>query len=174
MIEKFRPNKYYTNVFSVDFNKLKNQGIKVVACDLDNTLVPHDIKEANEEVQELINKVKSLGMDFVIISNNHEKRVSNFAGGLDIQYYYDARKPLPKVMKKILSKYHIKKNELALIGDQIMTDVFGANSFGITSILVTPLAKRDIIWTKPNRFMEARIIKRLDKLNLFKIGRYYD
>lgn len=174
MIERFRPDKYYESIFNVNFRKLAQEGIKVVACDLDNTLVPHDVASATEEVKYLIEKVQSFGLIFILVSNNHKSRVEKFASTVGVEYYYGSKKPLPFVFKRILKDYQITKEQLVLVGDQIMTDVFGANSFGIQSILVMPLAARDILYTKVNRIMEKRVVKNLEKKNLFKIGEYYD
>lgn len=174
MIERFRPDKYYESIFNVNFRKLADEGIKVVACDLDNTLVPHDVALASEEVKYLIEKVQSFGLIFILVSNNHKARVEKFAASVGVKYYYGSKKPLPFVFKRILKDYQITKEQLVLVGDQIMTDVFGANSFGIQSILVMPLAARDILYTKVNRIMEKRVVKNLEKKNLFKIGEYYD
>jgi len=174
MIEKFRPTKYYANIFDVDFEKLKEEGIKVVASDLDNTLVPHDVKLPDERVKNLIEHVESLGMKFIIVSNNHGRRVREFCLPLGIEYYYNSRKPLPFVFKMVLKEYKINKDQLVLIGDQLMTDVFGSNSLHIKSIYVDPLAKKDLVYTKLNRKMEAKVMKDLEKISLFKKGHYYD
>lgn len=174
MILNFKPDRYYESVFSVNYAKLKNDGITVVACDLDNTLVPHDVIEAPNQVIDLINKVKELELTLVIISNNNHSRVARFISDLGVPFYHAARKPLKKTFIKLLADYNIDTSEVCLIGDQIMTDVYGANRMNIMSILVDPLAQRDIFYTKINRVMERSIIKKLEKINQFKVGEYYE
>lgn len=174
MLMNFKPKKYYKSIYEVDFKKLKDEGIKLVAVDLDNTLVPHDVMDAPDHVHELVKNVRNEGLDIVILSNNNQKRVERFIKEMDIDYYYSAKKPLKKVFLHLLNKYKLDTNEICLIGDQIMTDVFGANRINIVSILVEPLASRDILYTKVNRIMEKSIVKKLEKRNLFKIGEYYD
>ncbi|MEG0283920.1 MAG: YqeG family HAD IIIA-type phosphatase [Erysipelotrichales bacterium] len=174
MIERFKPDKYYAKVYDIDFNKIKSEGIKLVAFDLDNTLVPHDILDAPSEVASLFNKVKELGFSVIVLSNNKEERVQRFTQDLEVEYYFNARKPLAKTFKLILSDHNVKPSELCLIGDQIMTDIWGANRIGIMSVLVDQIAKRDIFYTKINRIFERNVIKKLGKKNLFKLGEYYD
>ena len=174
MISKFRPDKYYSSIFDINFELLKKQGIKLIACDLDNTLVPHDILDATQDVIDLVSHVKKLDIIIVILSNNNYKRVKRFCEKLDIKFYYSSKKPLRKNFRRILEDYQLKPEEMCLIGDQIMTDVFGANRMNIMSVFVEPLAHRDIIYTKINRQLERRIIKRLEGRSLFKQGEYYE
>lgn len=173
-MSKFKPIKYYRSIFDVDFEKLKEQGIKVVACDLDNTLVPHDVTLPTKEVSELVKKVNDLGMKFIILSNNKEQRVQTFADPLNIDYYFSSRKPLKKNFLRLMHDNHITNKQLCLIGDQLMTDVYGANKLGIMSIFVEPLANKDIFYTKVNRLMEKKVLKKLVKKQMFKEGQYYD
>ena len=173
-MSKFKPTKYYRSIFDVDFNLLKQEGIKLIACDLDNTLVPHDVILPDQRLIDFFKEIKALGFEIVILSNNKEKRVQLFSDELNIPYYYSARKPLKRAFKRLLKDYHLSNQEMCLIGDQILTDVYGANGMHIMNILVEPLAKRDIFYTKINRFFEKRVIKSLAKKGLFKIGEYYE
>ena len=75
---------------------------------------------------------------------------------------------------KILKTFGYKPEEVAAIGDQLLTDVLGANRMQITSILVNPMSKKDGISTNLNRIIERMIIKRLEKKELFERGKYYD
>lgn len=174
MILKFKPQKYYKDIFAVDFEQLKKEGIKLVAFDLDNTLVPHDVLLAPDSIIELFTRIKKLDLDVVILSNNSKKRVAKFVGDLDIDYYFSSKKPLKKNFMRILDKYQLTNKEICLIGDQVLTDVFGAKRLNILSILVNPIAQRDIIYTKINRVFERMIIKRLEKKGVFKVGEYYE
>ncbi|WP_423364348.1 YqeG family HAD IIIA-type phosphatase [Mycoplasma sp. P36-A1] len=174
MIKLFKPSKYYNSVFQVNYQKLFDEGIKVIACDLDNTLVPHDVDLPDENVKYLVNKIQSIGLEFIIISNNNKTRVKKFADPISVDYNYSSKKPLPGVFHKIAKKYNVANNEIALVGDQIMTDVFGANSTKVVSVLVRPLAKRDIVYTKINRFFERIVLKLLAKKKLFKDGEFYE
>lgn len=173
-MKKFLPNKYFNSIYDIDFNKLKAAGIKVVASDLDNTLVPHYEKVPDQKVYDLVNKIKQFGLEFVILSNNKEERVKGFADALGVDYYFGSKKPLKKNFLKIFKKYNVSANQVCLIGDQIMTDVWGANRLGVISIYVEPLAQKDIFYTKINRIFERRVKANLTKKNLFKDGEFYE
>ena len=75
---------------------------------------------------------------------------------------------------KVMKIYHYKDNEIAAIGDQLLTDILGANRMGFTSILVNPISNNDFNLTKMNRFFEKQIYKYMIKHGLFQIGEYYD
>ena len=93
---------------------------------------------------------------------------------LGIEGFYCVNKPLKKGFDKKLSKLKCNVNEVAIIGDQMMTDIVFGNKAGITTILIKPLSKKEPIWTKINRFMERKKMKKLRDKNLFTMGRYYE
>ena len=82
-------------------------------------------------------------------------------------------KPLPFGFIKIKNKYNLEKKEMCMIGDQLMTDILGGNSFGMYTILVDPLGKKDLKITSINRMLEKQKIKKLTKLNILERGKYY-
>ena len=83
-------------------------------------------------------------------------------------------KPLPFCFKKIAKKYNIKKESMCMIGDQLITDILGANRFGIYTVLVDPLGEKDLKITTFNRFIENKKMKKLTKLGILERGKYYD
>jgi uncharacterized protein len=174
MIQLFKPDKYYPSFFDIDLDKLKKEGITLIACDLDNTLIPHDVMVADDKVKARIKEIQDKGFIFVIISNNQLKRVKAFSEELNIPYYHNSRKPLKKNYAKILKDYNIDPKKVVLVGDQIMTDIFGANRMKLNSILVKPLVERDLVHTRFNRLLERRVMKALNKKNLFEEGKFYD
>lgn len=171
-MEKYVPDVYQESIFKVNYELLKNKGIKCLLFDLDNTIAPYNQKECPNEVKELFNKLKE-EFNLFIFSNSPKKRVSKFASQLEINYVYSANKPSSTKFIKFLDDNKYSENEVAIIGDQIVTDIKGGNNVGIISILVNPISNYDPIWTKIGRLREKRIIKKLRKMDLFK-GRFYD
>lgn len=173
-MKKYIPNMYKKNIFEVNYDKLKKNGIKCLIFDLDNTLTAIDNDIPEKKVVNLIEKLKK-NFDIWILSNNsNKKRIDKVANALKIDYISFAIKPFSFGFKKILKETTFKKKELCIIGDQIMTDVLGGNSFGIYTVLVEPIGVKDLKITSFNRFLEDRKVAKMNKLGLFKKGEFYE
>lgn len=170
--KKFYPKSYLKNIYEIDYNILKNKNIKVLIFDLDNTIALIDQNKVNDETIELFNKLKK-DFKIVIISNNTEKRVSQYGKMLECDYVCNALKPLSKGYNKIKNKYNIKDKEICIIGDQLVTDMFLGNRKNAYTILVDPMGNKDLKITSLNRFIERKILNYYKKRNIFKKGDYY-
>lgn len=173
-MERFLPDVYSENIYKINYDKLKEKGIKCLLFDLDNTIVPFNIKEPTLDTKELFYKLKQKGFKIIIFSNSPNLRLKKFKNSLNVDVYGNARKPLKKSFYKILKNYKYNESEVAIIGDQLLTDIVGGNSVGITTVLVTPIEKKDPIWTKISRMRENNIMQKLRDNNLFTKGKYYD
>lgn len=168
----FKPKMYRKNIYDIDYNKLKKLNIKLLIFDLDNTICLIDDLSLSKEIYDLFSKLHK-SFEIVIISNNHVPRVKNISDKLKCDYKANSMKPLLKSYKKILKKYNLKPNEVAMIGDQIVTDILGANRMKIYSILVDPMSYKDLKITKLNRFIERQIFKKYQKKHIMNRGEYY-
>ena len=164
-----KPKMYYKSIFDINYLKLKEMGIKIIVMDLDNTIAKVEERVPNKTVIDLFNKLSN-DFKIVIASNNFKKRVSLMCKDLPCDYFYNLCKPFKKLKRLLINKYHINMNEVCIIGDQIITDIFLGNRIGSLSILVDPLGEKDLKITSLNRFMEKRIIKRIK----LKKGEYYE
>ena len=166
MIHHFVADEYVKNVFQIDLMKLKNNGKRVILTDLDNTLVGAAIAKPTPEIVDFLNNAKDLGFEVIIVSNNNKERVSYFAKDLSIKAaHHKALKPLKIKLRKILKQYN--RNEVVMIGDQLMTDVLVAKRLGLYTILVEPIhLDSDENSTKFNRRLERFVVKQLKKLQL--------
>ena len=156
----------------MNYKELKNEGIKCLIFDLDNTLGLISHKSCPDEAKELINKLKK---DFTVIisSNNTRKRLKPYLEELGIDGVAWSMKPSIKSLIQIKAKYKLKKKEMCIIGDQIVTDVLAGNRYHIKTILVDPLGEKDLKITGLNRKVEARIVKHYEKRGIFERGKYY-
>ena len=168
------PDIYQNNVYNIDYSKLKKRGIKCLLFDLDNTLTLNNEKSPTVELQKLFMRLEDIGFKVIIMSNSSKKRLASFKETLNVDTAYHSYKPLSFKYKKILKMYKFKLSEVAAIGDQVLTDVWGANRVGITSILVDKLGDDTFIGTKINRFIENKILKKLSKRGIYEKGRYYE
>lgn len=172
-MEKYVPDMYFQNIYLVNYKKLKEQGIKCILFDLDNTIVPYNVYDPSKKVVELFLMLKK---DFkvIIFSNSPKIRVRVFKEKLDVDFLANAKKPMSKNFKKILDEYKYEINEVAIIGDQLNTDIVGGNEVGITTVLVNPVSNKEIIFNRISRLKENRIIKKLNERDLFFKERYYE
>lgn len=172
-MEKYIPDIYAQSVFTINYDKLINRGIKCLLFDLDNTLALYNEKTPNKRVCELFEELKAKGFKLILFSNSSKIRLKPFKETLDVDCCARAFKPRKDKFLIVLEEFGYTINEVAIIGDQIFTDILGGNRVGITTILVNPIGK-DFIVTIPNRIREKRLLKRLRDKNLFSKGRYYD
>ena len=173
-MEKYVPDIYKKSIYDVDYKKLKSNGIKCILFDLDKTIVPYNIKAPNKKVMDLFKQIKSLGIKIIIFSNSGKKRLKPFKEMLEVDCCPRAFKPSPKKFVAIIDGYKYALDEVAIIGDQLLTDILGGNRVGITTILINPISKKDHIVTWYNRLREKGIIKKLSKKDIFYRGKYYD
>ena len=167
-MKKFIPKMYQKNIYTINYPKLKEKGIKLLIFDLDNTIGSVQEEIMNKRTADFLNK---LAKDFIIViaSNSKEERVKKFCSPVNFYYVSFALKPTSKSFMKIKKKYNIAYQEMAMIGDQIITDILGANCLNIYTILVDPI-NNDLKITSLNRKLEEII----NKKNKLIRGNYYE
>lgn len=151
------PGEYLESTYRIDFDKLYKNGYRGVIFDIDNTLVPHGAP-ADEQAISLFTHLKELGFSCMLLSNNKEPRVKPFAEAVGAQYLYKAGKPKPSGYKKAMQQLGTDTANTLFVGDQIFTDVMGANLAGIRTILVKPIHPKEEIQIVLKRFLEKPII----------------
>lgn len=163
LLKNFLPNKHVKTIFDIKPEQLKEQGIKGIITDLDNTLVAWDVVDATPEVIEWFKRMEDQGISIMIISNNKMERVKIFSEPLGTPYVFSAKKPLRRAFKRAANQMGFKKDEIVVIGDQLLTDVLGGNLAGFYTILVVPIVQTDAKITKINRTIERRILNHFRK-----------
>ena len=171
---KVVPDIYKKSIFDIDYDYLKEKGIKCLVYDLDNTLAKIDNNKLDKNTIDLIKKLKKDFSIYIVTNNSNKTRVTEVSNQLGVSYVSFALKPSKIGFNKILKKENIKKQEMCVIGDQIVTDIIGGNRSKTLTVLVEPLGVKDLKVTSFNRFLEKKIINRLEKKNKFKKGEYYD
>ncbi|MBM6832050.1 YqeG family HAD IIIA-type phosphatase [Faecalicoccus acidiformans] len=170
----FKPDYYVSSYRKIDIDRLKQAGIRLLLCDIDNTLMAYNEKVPNQKVIAFIEKVKASGITVALCSNATKKRAYRFGEDLHVsQVYYLSCKPMPFRFWKAVKDHHCQKNEVAILGDQLFTDVLGGNLAGIYVILTAPISKVDRSTTKFTRKFENFVFRRLAKKG-FQKGVYDD
>lgn len=155
----FRPTWLFKTMQEIDLELLKKSGIVNLVIDIDNTLVPYYEKNPTKEALNFLEKLEKEKFNVVLASNNNKERVSVFSKNLNLPYYFSSLKPLPFVYKKIKKNHYFNLNNTVCIGDQILTDVLGANCFGFKSIYLEPIINKDSLTTVISRKIEKMIRK---------------
>lgn len=154
------PDMYYKNVQSIELKELEENGVKGIAIDVDNTLIDYT-QEVSDEVIEWVKKVKEAGYKICILSNsNNKNKVEKVANILNLNYIMVAKKPFKTGFKKVLKQLNLAEENVAVIGDQVFTDILGANRMNMISIYVEPINKKEYWYTKWKRPIEAFILNK--------------
>lgn len=153
----FYPKEYADSTYEIDFEGLYAKGYRGVLFDIDNTLVPHDAPATKESV-ELFKRLHAMGFATCLISNNKEPRVTPFAKAMDTPYVYKADKPAKKGYRAGMERMGTDSSNTLFVGDQLFTDVWGANRTGIHSILVKPMNPKEEIQIVLKRYLERIVL----------------
>jgi hypothetical protein len=165
MFSNYKPTWMVDAIYNVTPEQLKKHGIKAVLTDLDNTLIAWNNPDGTEELREWLEAMRIAEIPVVVVSNNNDERVTRAVEPFGLEFVARALKPLSRGINRACKNLNVDKNQVVMIGDQIMTDIRAANRAGVRSILVRPVIETDSWKTQFNRFMERRIMKYLLKKN---------
>ena len=157
ILEPFYPKEWLDSTYEIDWEQWKRKGIRGVLFDIDNTLVPHGAP-ADSRAIALFEKLHALGFQTCLLSNNKEPRVKSFADQVHSPYIYKAGKPGVKNYNRSVQEMGLCKEEVLFVGDQLFTDVYGANRAGIYGILVKPINEKEEIQIVLKRYLEAVVL----------------
>lgn len=154
MLNFLKPSFHTGSIYELDFEDACRKGLRGVILDIDNTLVPHDAP-ADEKSRLLVQRLKQLGIKPIILSNNHEPRAKSFAEAVGLPFICEAGKPSKKGYLEAVKRLGLPADQVVCIGDQLLTDIWGANNAGIKSVLTEPLdPSTDTAWIKVKRVLE--------------------
>lgn len=157
MFQIFYPNEYLESTYSIDFENYYQKGFRGVIFDIDNTLVPHG-EPADEKAIALFESLREIGFSTMVLSNNKEPRVKSFAGQVNTKYIFKAGKPKAKGYRKAMEQMGTDENTTLFVGDQLFTDLWGANRLGIYSVLVKPIHPKEEIQIVLKRYLEKIVL----------------
>lgn len=161
------PNQYIQKVQDIGIEFLQKNKIKALILDVDNTLIDYN-KNLSDDIIKWAKDLRGQGTKLYILSNsNHKEKIKNVAETLSIPYESFANKPFKKGFLKIQKILGEKPENIAVVGDQIFTDIIGGNRCNMFTILVEPIDKKDFWYTAWKRPIENKI-KNSYKNNLTK------
>jgi len=131
------PAFFVDKITDIKAEHLKNMGVEVVCIDLDNTTVYDSTLHSIEGVKAWVKNMKDAGLRVIILTNTFELRAKYFARKFGkLEYFALAKKPSQSAFRKVQKLTELPPEKIAMIGDQLFTDVQGANRAGMVSIKV--------------------------------------
>lgn len=157
-LERFYPDYERESAYGLDYEGFYVKGYRGIIFDIDNTLVPHGAP-ADRQALKLFKRLKRIGFDTVLLSNNKEPRVKSFADQVDSKYIYKAGKPNTEGYRSAMELMGTDKSTTIFVGDQLFTDIWGAKETGIVTYLVKPIHPKEEIQIVLKRKLEAVVLK---------------
>ena len=151
------PTYIFSAITDITTDFLKSRGISLLLMDFDNTMLPYTQNEPSEELLQWIRAMKGAGIELCVVSNSHKSRVPDFCEKYHISCVVHAGKPGTRGIRCAVERNNISAEQTALVGDQIYTDVLGANRAGVTSLLVRSIHNHNI-WLKLRHLLEIPFI----------------
>jgi len=156
------PKERLNRVTEITPDWLAQRGLRGVVVDLDNTLVPYGVTPPPpQELAEWKQTLDAAGIPLAIVSNAKKHRTRLWAEALGVSGWGLAGKPLPLSLRKTFAKMGLQPSEVAVVGDQLFTDVLGANLAGGYAVLVDPIEpKKGLPHTRWVRKLEKSLLER--------------
>lgn len=158
MARLFIPDFYVEELLDVDWTFLKDQGVRHVYLDIDNTLELQGARQAGPRTQAICQSVLDAGLGLSVLSNAATERARTFCAPLGLDYLGQAAKPLTGRMRQDMEAKGLKPQELALVGDQIFTDLWCARALGCQAVLVHRLGGQEGFWLRVKRKLEKFLL----------------
>ena len=162
MLRRFYPDKIMPSTYDIDFEQLYRDGVRGLVFDIDNTLVPHGLP-ADKRAKALFARLKVLGFDCCLLSNNGEARVKMFNKDIHVHAISKAHKPSPQNYRRAMELMGTNEKNTVFIGDQLFTDVYGAKRSGMANILVRPIHPKEEIQIVLKRHLEKVVLHFYEK-----------
>ena len=157
MLQTFYPSTECNSTYDIDFQRMYDLGYRGIIFDIDNTLVPHGAP-ADEKAIALFEKLREIGFQTLLLSNNKEPRVKSFCEQVDSDYIFKAGKPKKTGYEKAMERMGTTKETTFFVGDQLFTDVWGAKRTGLYSVLVKPIHPKEEIQIVLKRYLERIVL----------------
>ncbi|MDR2660949.1 MAG: YqeG family HAD IIIA-type phosphatase [Lactobacillaceae bacterium] len=162
MIKLLEPQFTVERIWGISPITLKKMGVTTILADLDNTLVAWNKADGDTDFFEWHNLLIKNNIQLIVVSNNTTSRVARAVKPFGLPFESWSMKPFPRGILKTLKDFNLNKDEVIMVGDQIMTDIIAANLAKVKSVLVKPLVNTDGILTKTNRAIANMVLKNLD------------
>lgn len=156
---RLKPDFYFDSIFQVPYEELYQQGVRGLIYDIDNTLVTHDDEIPPSEIISLVDSLRTMGFEVGLLSNNNSRRMSVFNESMQLPGASMAAKPFTASLKRLMDQMQVQPQHTAIIGDQLFADVWCGKRAGLTTVLVKPIAKKEVVTVWLKRGLERQFLK---------------
>lgn len=153
----FLPRMIYPHLTDVRAEDLRARGIGFLMLDFDNTIVPYTTSVPTDAMTDWLSAMQRSGIGLCVVSNSKKPRVVAFCEKYGLACITHAKKPFSRGIRACLARFSLEPARCALVGDQIYTDVLGANCAGVQSILIRAIHNHTI-WLKLRHVAELPFI----------------
>ena len=174
MLKELFPWEYAEDVFSLDYRKVYKKGFRAVIFDIDNTLVPCG-GDPTPETEALFREIRAAGLKVLLLSGRSKGQMERFNKNLQVPFIHDAEKPSPVPFIKAVMMLGLRLDQVLCIGDQMFTDVRGANRACLPNVLVRFIRKKDERRIGIRRYLEFLLLAlwRRSRKYRHRIGNIY-
>lgn len=142
---------------------LKEQGVRALLIDIDNTLAPYEQPLPDDDHSAWFHALKEAGVRCALVSNNKLERVTTFNAALGLPAYADCGKPSRKHLRRALNELGVQASEAAVLGDQIFTDCLSARRMGMKAFIVPPIRDKRTLFFRFKRALEKPVLRAYDR-----------
>ena len=157
MLQCFYPDRYIRSAYEIDYEAYYRAGYRGIIFDIDNTLVEHGAPADARSIA-LMEQLKQFGFKIMLLSNNKEPRVKMFNDAVQVSYIFKAGKPGRRGYEEAMRQMGTDQKTTLFVGDQLFTDVWGANRAGSYTILVKPIHPKEEIQIVLKRYLERIVL----------------
>ncbi|MEW6032176.1 MAG: YqeG family HAD IIIA-type phosphatase [Bacillota bacterium] len=161
LIRSLIPHQYVMSVYDLDLHDLRARGVRGLILDLDNTLAAWRFGQPEPRLAEWVEGAKARGFSLYIVSNDLGPRVDLFSRFLGIPGVARAGKPRRRAFRRAIRALGLEPGEVAVVGDQVFTDILGARPLGCHTVLVVPVSRREFVGTRLVRRLEGLLLRHL-------------
>lgn len=154
------PDYYYESVFLIPYDELYKKNIRGIIFDIDNTLTRFDEKQPSAKIVALLKKLEKMGFRLCLVTNNTNKRLVDFSENLTFPGIANAIKPLTRGLRYAMQTMGTSPSNTVIIGDQLLSDIWGGKNAKMLTILVKPISDKDFWFVKAKRIVERIILRK--------------
>ena len=155
-----KPDYYYDTVYDIPYGELWQNNIRGLIFDIDNTIAPYAENYPTAKVVALVKRLQGMGFNVTLLTNNTNRRLDCFTKPLGLFGTANALKPLARGVRKAMRHMKTTRNQTAIIGDQLLSDIWAGKNARVTTILVKPLSDKDFAFVRIKRRIEGRLLRR--------------